>query len=310
MKKVFIDGEYGTTGLRLKERLKQRSDIQLLEIGLADHKNDEAKKALYKEADIVFLCLPDEAAKNAVQLVDDDTIIIDTSTYHRTTEGWLYGFPELFRDKKESYFRNSRSISIPGCHASGFISLIRPLVDAGVLNSNTELSCFSITGYSGGGKKMINQYESELDNKELISPRQYGITQNHKHLPEMRKYSCINISPVFCPIVSNYYSGMEVTVPLRKTQMSGAYFKEDLKKIYSNYYFGKIVQYNDKMNDDGFISSNSKAGKDSMEINVTGNDDRILLVSRFDNLGKGSSGAALQCLNLVMGCDEEKGLVL
>lgn len=305
MKKIFIDGSAGTTGLRIRERLAQREDIELLQIPEALRKDDSARREYLNRADIAFLCLPDAAAKEAAAMTDSSTVLIDTSTAHRVNDAWAYGFPELkgLREK----IQHSGRIANPGCHASGFISLVAPLVREGIVATDARLSCFSLTGYSGGGKKMIGEYESDT-NGALTAPRMYGLSQTHKHLPEMQKLCGLEHPPIFSPIVSSYYAGMEVTVSL---------FAEDLKvsvaalkDFYRSYYTGKLVRFRDDADENGFLSAGKMAGFDDMEISVYGNDDRILLVSRFDNLGKGASGAAIQNMNLVLGLEETTGLNL
>ena len=304
MKKIFIDGKAGTTGLRIYERLENRNDIEIITLSEEVRKDPDARKQAINSADVVFLCLPDAASIEAVAMVDNDnTVIIDTSTAHRTNPEWAYGFAELSADF-ENKIKNSKRIAVPGCHASGFIALVYPLIEAGILSKDIELVCHSLTGYSGGGKKMISQYEEDGRDNVLDSPRQYGLTQNHKHLKEMMKISGIENAPIFCPIVSDFYSGMEVTVPIFKSMLKNDATIDDIKKIYAEKYNTEIVKYVEEADEDGFLSSNKLSGKDSMEVMVSGNEDRILLVARYDNLGKGASGAALECLNIVL--DNEK----
>lgn len=308
MTKIFIDGSAGTTGLRIYERLESRKDIELIRLSEELRKDTNARKTAINSADIAFLCLPDAAAIEAVSLVENDnTVIIDTSTAHRTNPDWEYGFPELSAETEQKIAASKR-IAVPGCHASGFISLVFPLVKAGILDKNALLTCFSVTGYSGGGKKMIAEYESEDRDPLLSAPRQYGIAQTHKHLPEMTAVCGLENPPMFSPIVADFYSGMEVTVPLFKSQINGT--AEDIKKVYKEKYNGSVVKYKEEFDEGGFVSANRLTGKDSMEISVSGNEDRILLVSRYDNLGKGASGAAVECMNIVMGTDKTKGLIL
>lgn len=308
MTKIFIDGSAGTTGLRIYERLESRKDIELIRLSEELRKDTNARKAALNQADIAFLCLPDAAAIEAVSLVENDnTVIIDTSTAHRTNPDWAYGFPELSAEREEKLAASKR-IAVPGCHASGFISLVFPLVEAGILDKNTLLTCFSVTGYSGGGKKMIAEYESDERDPLLSAPRQYGIAQKHKHLPEMTAVCGLLNQPIFSPVVADFYSGMTVTVPLFKAQINGT--AEDIKKIYKEKYNGPVVSYKEDFDESGFVSANSLKGRDGMEISVSGNEDRILLISRYDNLGKGASGAAVECMNIVMGTDKTKGLIL
>ena len=308
MKKVFIDGSAGTTGLRIYERLSQRKDLQLITLPENVRKDVGARKDALNSVDLAFLCLPDDAAREAVAMVENpDVTIIDASTAHRTLPDWAYGFPEL----DESFLqkiKNSKRIAVPGCHASGFISLVYPLVKAGLLEKDALLTCHSITGYSGGGKKMIAEYESEDKNVLLNAPRQYALTQQHKHLKEMQGICGINSAPVFCPIVSDFYSGMTVTVPLFKSMINGN--AEDIKALYKNAYKSKIVSYEENLNEGGMISGLAVANKDCMKITVAGNDERILLIACYDNLGKGASGAAVECMNIALGVDETTGLVL
>lgn len=307
MTKVFIDGSAGTTGLRIAERLESRNDIELIKLTEENRKDVNARKEAINKADIVFLCLPDVASIEAVSLCDNpDTVIIDTSTAHRTNTDWAYGFPELSKDF-ETKIRNSKRIANPGCHASGFIALIYPLIEKGILDKNALLSCVSLTGYSGGGKKMIAEYEAENRNELLNAPRQYGLTQSHKHLPEMTAITGIKNAPAFMPIVGDFYSGMEVTVPLFPEMLNGAGV-EEIKNIYKEKYTGPIVYFAEDFAENGFVSANKLRNKDSMEISVSGNEDRILLIARYDNLGKGASGAAVECMNIVLGTDIITGL--
>ena len=306
MAKVFIDGSAGTTGLRIYDRLSLRDDLSLIILPDEIRKDTAARKEAINSADIVFLCLPDDAAREAVTLLENkNTVIIDTSTAHRTNPEWTYGFPELkgMREK----VKNAKLIANPGCHASGFIALVKPLIDAGVLNSDAALSCFSLTGYSGGGKKMIADYESDEKDLLLFAPRQYGLTQQHKHLKEMVALTGINLSPAFCPIVGDFYSGMEVSVPVFKKDLSVDL--NEIKKIYKNCYNSKIVHFDENADEGGFMSALALSGRDDMEITVAGNDDRILLTARYDNLGKGASGSAIQNMNIVLGVDETIGLI-
>lgn len=307
MKKIFIDGKAGTTGLRIYERLSERSDIELMLLPEEKRKDIEARREALNTCDIAFLCLPDAAAIESVGLIENENVkVLDTSTAHRTAPGWAYGFPELSAQHRER-IKNSNRIAVPGCHASGFISLVYPLVEAGAISADTLLTCHSLTGYSGGGKKMIAEYEDTEPDTALESPRQYGLTQNHKHLKEMKAITGINSFPTFCPIVADYYSGMLVTVPLFKEQLNGVTI-EDIKKIYAEKYTSDIVRYKDEIGENGFICSNKLSFNDSMEIFVEGNEDRILLMSRYDNLGKGASGAAIQNMNILLGTDEKTGL--
>ena len=310
MKKIFIDGKAGTTGLRIFERLENRDDVSLIVLSEEERKNTEARKKALNSCDIAFLCLPDDAAREAVALIDNpDVVVIDASTAHRTADGWSYGFPELSKDFEEK-IKNSKRIANPGCHASGFIALVYPLVEAGVISSDALLSCHSITGYSGGGKKMIADYDGEDRNVLLDYPRQYGIGQMHKHLKEMKHVTGLNDAPVFSPIVSDFYSGMAVTVPLFAKNLNEGYTVEDVKNVLKNKYSGNIVRYVENADDDGFLSAGILSGKDAMIVTVCGNEERFVLVALYDNLGKGASGAAVECMNIVMGEKPEKGLVI
>ncbi|MCR5150321.1 MAG: N-acetyl-gamma-glutamyl-phosphate reductase [Clostridiales bacterium] len=300
MKKVFIDGSAGTTGLRIFDRLDNRDDIELITLPEELRKDSAARKCAINMSDVSFFCLPDSASVEAAGFVENpDTVIIDTSTAHRTNDGWTYGFPELsgYREK----IRHSKRIANPGCHASGFIALVQPLVSAGLIAKDAALSCFSLTGYSGGGKKMIASYEDGNCPEQLSSPGMYGLSQAHKHLPEMQKICFLENAPSFCPVVAPYYSGMQVTVPLFKTDINS------VCEVYSNTYKTGLIHFNGIVNEGTLYAADLK-NKDIMEVVVCGNSDRLLLVSRFDNLGKGASGAAIQNMNIVLGCKEDKGL--
>ncbi len=310
MKQIFIDGKAGTTGLRIYDRLANRDDLSIITLSEEERKNTEARRKALNQADVAFLCLPDAAAVEAVSLVENpNTVIIDTSTAHRTLEGWAYGFPEL-SPSHEAAVKRSRRIAVPGCHAGGFIALVYPLVEAGILSRESLLTCHSITGYSGGGKKMIAEYEADEPDPLLAAPRQYGITQEHKHLREMRAITGLSSFPIFSPIVSNFYSGMEVTVPLFASQLEPGFTVEDIRRVLRETYTGPIVSYADTADANGFLSAATRSGKDSMTITVAGNEERILLTALYDNLGKGASGAALECMNLVLGLDRTLGLDL
>ena len=301
MTKVFIDGSAGTTGLRIYERLGAREDITLITLPEEKRKDPAARREAINASDVTFLCLPDDAARESVSLVTNpDTVIIDTSTAHRTLDGWAYGFPELSASHAEK-LTSSKRIAVPGCHASGFIALVYPLIEAGIINKDEKLTCHSITGYSGGGKKMIADYESDELDPLLGAPRQYALTQTHKHLKEMQAITGLENAPIFCPIVSNFYSGMEVTVPLFKEQLNAGFTVEDIKAAYKEKFTGPLVSYVEDITENGFISAAGLSSKDSMQVTVAGNEDRILLIARYDNLGKGASGAAVECLNIATG---------
>ncbi len=301
MTKVFIDGSVGTTGLRIEERLSQRKDIERITLSEAYRKDTAARQDALNRADIAFLCLPDAAAIEAVSLIENEnTTVIDTSTAHRTADGWVYGMAEL-AGQREKIEKASR-IANPGCHASGFIALVEPLVAAGVIAPDTALTAFSLTGYSGGGKKMIAEYEADERDWLLNAPRQYGLTQTHKHLPEMVKVCGLTTAPVFCPIVGDFYAGMEVTVGLHGVD------KKTVEDVYLQRYANGLIRFIPEASEGGFLSANAYAGRDSMAVTVQGNNDRLLLIARFDNLGKGASGAAIQNMNIRMGVEESKGL--
>ena len=310
MTKVFIDGSAGTTGLRIYERLSGRSDIELISLPEALRKDPDARQKAMNGADIVFLCLPDAAAKEALTLISNpDTAVIDTSTAHRTSDGWSYGFPELHGQREE--IRRSKRIANPGCHATGFISLVRPLTEMGVLPSDALLSCFSLTGYSGGGKGMIADYEGAEKTSEMASPGIYALGQGHKHLPEMSKLCGLDNYPVFCPIVDDYYSGMATTVSLHMSQLKGIESLEEVLKLFAGYYADeKLITVAECFNSSDKYYGASASGLDSLRIHIAGNDERITLTAVFDNLGKGASGAAIQNMNILLGLPEETGLNL
>ncbi len=310
MKKVFIDGGAGTTGLRIVERLSGREDICLLAIAEEKRKDNAAKKAIMNEADVVFLCLPDVAAVESAQLVDNpNTVVIDASTAHRTLPDWAYGFPEL----GESFLKkvqSSKRIAVPGCHASGFIALVYPLIEAGILDKDALVSCHSLTGYSGGGKGMIAEYADENRSHLLDAPMQYGLGQQHKHLKEMKAICGLDNAPLFSPIVGDFYSGMLVSVPLFAKQIHGTI--EDIKQVYKSKYADELVYFSETEGDGkaGFAAATALEKKDSMRICVYGNEERILLTAAYDNLGKGASGAAIECMNIALGLPKTKGLEL
>ncbi len=313
MKKVFIDGQAGTTGLRIKERLQKREDIKLLEIPPEKRKDGAEIKKYINESDITFLCLPDEAARDAVTLLDSSnthTKIIDASTAHRTEPGWAYGFPELSPQFRKNIETN-RFIANPGCYASGFIAIVYPLIKHGVIERDYPLTCFAVSGYSGGGKSAIAQYEDAERNKELDSPRQYGLTQQHKHLKEMKTITGIERYPVFSPMICAYKCGMVVSIPFFTDMLCGGLKPGNVRDILREHYAGETLV---KVRPAGFtgnmIGANNFDGRDDMEIELNGNDDRFVITARFDNLGKGASGAAVQCMNLACGMEEERSLVL
>ena len=304
MKKIFIDGKAGTTGLRIYERLNDRKDIEIILLSDDERKDPAARKRALNECDIAFLCLPDDASRESVSMIENDnTVVIDTSTAHRTLDGWCYGFPELSAEL-DNKLKNAKRIAVPGCHASGFIALIKPLIDEGIISAEELFTCHSITGYSGGGKKMIADYECDERDSLLDAPRQYALSQEHKHLKEMKAITGLKNAPIFCPIVSDFYSGMAVTVPLFASQLKNGKTVDDIKKLYKEKYNTSIVRYTEAIDDNGFISATKIKGSDSMLIGVAGNSERILLIAVYDNLGKGASGAAVECMNVVLGADK------
>lgn len=308
MYKIFIDGKEGTTGLKIFERMAKRSDVQVETLPEELRKDAAARKECINRADIVFLCLPDAAAREAVSLVENGAVrIIDASTAHRTSPDWAYGFPELSAKHREKIIRSNR-VAVPGCHASGFISLVYPLVAGGFVEKDYPFVCHSVTGYSGGGKKMIAEYEAEGRAEEYDSPRQYGLSQNHKHLPEMQFVCGLEHKPIFNPIVSDFYSGMCVTVPIYTRLMKKKVGVEGLKRYFTEYYashnFIKVAQETKN-----YLPANALVGTNNLEINIDGNEERIVLASVFDNLGKGASGAAVQCMNIMLGLDERTSLI-
>ncbi|MBR3735607.1 MAG: N-acetyl-gamma-glutamyl-phosphate reductase [Lachnospiraceae bacterium] len=314
MKKVFIDGSEGTTGLRIFERFQVRDDIELLKIDSDKRKDPDEIKKFINASDITFLCLPDAAAREAVALCDNpDTVILDTSTAHRTEAGWAYGFPELSAEHRQAIAKGKR-IAVPGCYASGFIGLAYPLVKGGILPKDYPVSIFAVSGYSGGGKKLIAAYEEEGREAKFDSARMYAWTQSHKHLKEMKAITGIDREPLFSPMTTNYHSGMIVQLPLFTDLLSKKMGPEEIREYLADYYkdekFIKVMPFGADVEAGGALFSDACAGWDGMEIFVTGNADRVIVASRFDNLGKGASGAAIQCMNIVLGCDEAKGLSL
>ena len=309
--KIYIDGKEGTTGLQIYERLGKRDDVELLLIDEDKRKDTEERRKFLNAADIVFLCLPDAAAKEAVTLIENDhTRVIDASTAHRTDPDWDYGFAELSKAHRAA-IAGSKRVANPGCHASGFISSVYPLVARGVVPEDFAFTCSSLTGYSGGGKKMIAEYEAERTNKALNAPRPYGLALHHKHLPEMAAVTGLDTAPNFVPVVADYYAGMETMIPLDVTALGVS--APQVASALAEYYDGQpMVKVHPlcEGTDGGFLAANKLAGKDTLEIYCLANPDgtRMQLISLFDNLGKGSSGAAVQCMNLMLGLEETKGL--
>lgn len=310
--KVYIDGKEGTTGLQIYDRLAARDDIELLLIDEDKRKDTEERKKLINAADIVFLCLPDAAAIEAVALAENpDTRIIDASTAHRTAPGWVYGFPELKPGQRQAIAKAKR-VANPGCHATGFISVVAPLVELGLLPKDADLSCFSLTGYSGGGKKMIAQYESPDRDIALSAPCPYGLGQGHKHLPEMQAICGLEKKPVFVPIVDDYYKGMATTVPLHRSQLRAVPSLHALWRAYADYYAGqKLVRVAPDPAEEATakLYANARAGQNDLTIVVAGSDEAFTVTALFDNLGKGASGAAVQNMNIMLGLEETTGLL-
>ncbi len=307
MKTVYIDGQEGTTGLRIRDRVMDRPDLRLIEIDPALRKDAGERRRLLNEADVCFLCLPDAAAIEAADMCENGGILIDASTAHRTADGWAYGLPELSRAHRAAIATGKR-IAVPGCHASGFIALAYPLIQAGLLPVDYPHAICSLTGYSGGGKGMIAEYQGVDRAADYQSPRQYALSQQHKHLREMVAVSGVSVTPIFMPIVADFYSGMEVTVPVHLDGRAG---KVELHAALAAHYQGSdVVTVKELGSEPPFMASNAMTGLDSMELYVCGNDERCLLVARYDNLGKGASGAAVQCMNIALGLDETLGLAL
>lgn len=306
--KVYIDGQAGTTGLQIMERLSQREDLELLK--LPDHlrHDEEARKAVMKEADLVFLCLPDAAAKEAVQLCDASTRVIDASTAHRTS--WTYGFPELSAQTAAD-IRNARMVANPGCHATGMIALVYPLIQSGLLKPDTFLTVFSLTGYSGGGKKMIADYEAQDQpgHENLAAARPYALSLQHKHLPEMMKITGLTVTPAFIPVVDNYYKGMLSMIPVDQSMLTRHVTRQELVDLYADWY-QNALSVRVSAQEDTKLAADALAGMDFLEIHVNGNEDQFVLTALFDNLGKGASGAAVQNMNLMLGLEPDAGLHL
>ena len=312
--KVYIDGSEGTTGLRIFERFQNREDVEILKIN-PDLRKDPAERAkMINASDITFLCLPDVAAIEAVDLcTNPDVCIIDASTAHRTNPDWAYGFPELapeFRDK----IKNGKRIAVPGCYASGFMMMVYPMVKMGIMGTDYPVCVTALSGYSGAGKKAIALYESEDKTEDLFAPREYALSQQHKHLKEMKAIAGLDREPLFTPVVDDYYSGMIVSFPiythLLKEKMTPKQLQERFTEYYRDEQFIKVMPFGSEAQGNGFFAANAMSGRDDAQIYITGNEERILITARFDNLGKGASGAAIQCMNIVIGAPEEKGLVL
>ena len=306
--KVYIDGQVGTTGLQLRQKLQNHKEVEILLISEELRKDEAERKRLMNEADVVFLCLPDDAAKEAVKLVENpNTCVIDASTAHRTNPDWTYGFPELSPKHREN-IKNSKRIANPGCHATGFIAAVYPLVEMGIIGTDYPLTAHSLTGYSGGGKAMIADYETTASPVGFDRPRQYGLSQKHKHLPEMQHVTGIDNPPVFCPIVGDYYSGMATCIPLISSLFQKKVTKDELLAMLKDYYKdAKLISVGTE--EANFLASNPLSDTNELKLFVEGNDERMTLISVFDNLGKGASGAAVQNMNIVLGLDETAGLI-
>lgn len=312
--KVYIDGQEGTTGLKILERFEGRNDIEIIRISEEKRKDSAERARLINSADYVFLCLPDDASREAVSFVDNDHVrIIDASTAHRTNPDWAYGFPELSAEHREKITKSNR-VAVPGCYASGFASIVYPLVNNGIIPADFPVFAYATSGYSGAGKKAIAVYEGEDKPFEFNSPRQYALSQQHKHLPEMKAVSGLEYTPMFNPIICDYFSGMVVSVPIQTRMLANAVTAEQVHAMYEKHYAGsKMVEVMPLMSMEEqksfFLASNTLSGVNKLQVFVFGSDEQILLCARLDNLGKGASGAAVQCLNIMMGIDETTGLV-
>ncbi len=312
--KIFIDGSEGTTGLRIYERFQGRDDIELLKIDSELRKDINERKRLINESDITFLCLPDAASKESVSLVENENVvIIDASTAHRTEAGWAYGFPELSATHRDA-IKSGKRIAVPGCYATGFISLVYPMIAQGILPADYPVSAFGLSGYSGAGKKVIAAYEAQERPGDFDAPREYALTQQHKHLKEMKAITGLKREPLFSPMICDYYSGMVMSVPLYTEFLQKAHTPQEVHEMFCKFYEGqqfvKVMPLDAEAGEGNMLAGNACSGWDGLRIFITGNEDRIVLSSQFDNLGKGASGAAIQCLNIVLGCEENKGLQL
>ncbi len=314
--KVYIDGSEGTTGLRINERFADRDDIEVLRIDSDLRKDPDERRKFINASDITFLCLPDAAAIEAVSLIDKDndhTVIIDASTAHRTEAGWAYGLPELGKEFRDN-IKTSNRIANPGCYASGFLMDVYPLIKQGYIGTDYPVCVNALSGYSGAGKKAIALYEAEDKRNDLFAPRMYALAQKHKHLKEMKAISGLDKEPLFVPVVDDYYCGMIVTFPIYTDLMKKKYSPEDIHKMFTEYFAGekfiKVMPFGSEEELSSFFHANDYAGRDDAKIYITGNEDRVLVTSIFDNLGKGASGAAIQCMNIRLGLPEETGLCI
>ena len=310
MTKIFIDGKEGTTGLRIFDRLSLRDDLEILTLPERERKNPELRRQQLNACDVAILCLPEDAAIEACEMIESpDVRIIDPSTAHRIADGWVYGLPEVLENGWEQ-LDGAKHVAVPGCHASGFLALTTPLIAAGILKQDALISCTSLTGYSGGGRKMIAQYESDYRDVLLKSPRLYALSQHHKHLAEMQHYSKLKTAPAFFPVVADYFNGMLTIISVFREQLNGGYHAGDIKELYRAKYTGPMVRFCEQMDEHGYLASGKLKDLDGMDISVSGNEERITLLARFDNLGKGASGAAIQLMNILIGVDPYAGLNL
>lgn len=310
--KIFVDGQEGTTGLEINERLQKRNDVEILKINPDKRKDIDERRKYINQADIVFLCLPDDAARESVSLVDNlSTRVIDASTAHRVADGWAYGIPELSIEHRKN-IENAKRVSVPGCFATGFNMLIYPLIKGEILPTDYPVTCHSVTGYSGGGKKLIEIYESDETKQKVNSPCFYALGLKHKHIPEMHKHSGLKNYPLFTPIVANYYRGMTVSIPLYTNKLKANI--SEINSFYGKYYQGQNfvkvlpLDYQNEL-EWGYLNAESCNNTNNIEILVFGHDEQILIAARLDNLGKGASGAAVQNMNIMLGLDETYGLV-
>jgi N-acetyl-gamma-glutamyl-phosphate reductase len=311
---VYVDGQYGTTGLKIKDYLSKHQNVQILTIDYEKRRDTEARKKYMNEADVVFLCLPDQAAKEAVKLVENsETRIIDASSAHRIDDGWAYGIPELCPTQRDK-IKNSKHVSVPGCHATAAILALSPLVKGGIVPKNYPAAIFSVTGYSGGGKEVIAKYESENRAPYLDIPRHYALSLNHKHLPEIQKYAGLDDKPTLIPVICDYYKGLAASIPLFANKLAKDHSPEEIRHFLANYYSGEkfvnvIPDETEGLLEDGTFDITACNDTNRAELFVLGNDDRIMLMTRLDNLGKGASGAAIQCMNIMLGIPEQTGLI-
>ncbi len=312
-KTVFIDGQHGTTGLKIRERLSGRKDIEIIEIPEEKRKDPAAKSKILNEADIVFLCLPDDAARESVSLIENDSVcVVDGSTAHRVCEGWVYGLPELNKEQR-NLIKTSKRITVPGCHATGFVILLYPLVAKGIVGPEYPVTSHAVVGYSGGGKSMIADYEKGKAPDYIRNPRLYALELNHKHLPEMTKIVGLVQPPVFSPTLFNIYRGEVISIPLVSAHLKKVISAADIRALLADYYAGEqfinVMPYPpDDYLKDGFMTFDDCNGTNNLDIFVFGGEERIMLTARFDNLGKGASGAAVQNMNIVLGLSESTGL--